>query len=99
MQNFSLLAWKISELYLSEILTSEAEVKAEAEVKTKPDITRGGLDLPPFKIWKMSELWLFEILTYEAKAEVKTEARYRKWRSRSTTMQNFDLLAWKMAEL
>ena len=37
MQNLSLLAWKISELWLFEILTSEAEVeaKAEAEVKTE----------------------------------------------------------------
>ena len=37
MQNVSLLAWKMSELWLFEILTYEAEVevKAEAEVKTE----------------------------------------------------------------
>ena len=37
MQNYSLLPWKMSELWLFEILTSEAEieVKAEAEVKTE----------------------------------------------------------------
>ena len=37
MQNFRLLAWKISELWLFEILTSkdEVEVEAEAEVKTE----------------------------------------------------------------
>ena len=36
MQNFSFLAWKMSELWLFEILTSEAQVdvEAEAEVKT-----------------------------------------------------------------
>ena len=39
MQNLELLTWKMSELWLFEILTSEAEVeveaKAEAEVKTE----------------------------------------------------------------
>ena len=39
MQNFSLLAWKISDLCLFEILTSEveveAQVEAEAEVETE----------------------------------------------------------------
>ena len=55
----------------------------------------------------MSELWVFEILASEveveveaeAAAEIKTEARYRWQRLRSTTMQNFSLLAWKMSEL
>ena len=45
-QHFSLLAWKMSELRIFEILTSEAEV--DAEVKT--DIIRGGQDLLPCKI-------------------------------------------------
>ena len=35
MQNYSLLAWKMSELWLFEILTSEAEVEAKAEAEVK----------------------------------------------------------------
>ena len=40
MQNFSLLAWKMSELWLFEILTSEAEaeVEAECEVEDKAEV-------------------------------------------------------------
>ena len=57
----------MNKLRLFEILTSEAEVEVEADIKTK--------------IRKMSELWILEILTSEAEAEVeadmKTEARYR----------------------
>ena len=33
MQNYSLLAWKMSELLLFEILTSEAEVEVEVEAE------------------------------------------------------------------
>ena len=42
----------MSELWLFEILTSEAEIEVEdeAEVKTSPYIVRGGLDLLPCKI-------------------------------------------------
>ena len=91
MQNFSLLAWKMSELWLFKTLTSEAEVEAaveaEAEVEVKTEaryIYRRSrcTTMQNFSLlaWKMSELWLFKILTSEAEAaveaEVKTEARY-----------------------
>ena len=35
MQIFSLLAWEMSELWLFELLISEAEVEAEAEAKAE----------------------------------------------------------------
>ena len=38
MQNFSLLAWKMSELWLFEILTTEAEVEAKAEVEAEAEV-------------------------------------------------------------
>ena len=52
MQDFNLLAWKMSELWPFKILTSEAEVEAKvkAEVKTEASIGRGGLDLLPYQI-------------------------------------------------
>ena len=36
-QHFSLLAWKMSELGLFEILTSEAKVEASAEAEVKTE--------------------------------------------------------------
>ena len=77
----------MSELWLFEILTSEAEIEVKTEVKTEArDMSRRSRSttMPNFSrlAWKMSELWIFEILTSEveveagAKAEVKTEARY-----------------------
>ena len=38
MQNFSLPAWKMSELWLFEILTSEAEVEAKAKVEAEAEV-------------------------------------------------------------
>ena len=74
----------MSQLWLFEILTSEAEVKVESKVKTEARYgkrTSKSTIMQKFSLptWKMSELWIFEILTseVEAEAEVKTETRYR----------------------
>ena len=40
----------MSEVWLFEILSSEAEVEIEAEAEVKTYIVRGGLDLLPCKI-------------------------------------------------
>ena len=37
MQNFNLLAWKMSELWLFKILTSEAEVEVDVEVEAEAE--------------------------------------------------------------